>query len=601
MKHFDNLKLLTAVAMTLLPLAARALPFVPTTDPTLSTNNWYFLETDGFSVIALPEYSETDFIESPDASNDYHLWCFVGDEASGYRVYNKGLGKYLGLGTFHSADANINEEEYIHVEIENETDFHLRYDYLSTYYLIMRAYVDQYGTMRYFDISPWPMAPFHAVLAIAHKAYTRFDKDGVGYNFIGGGDGANPDESTDKLCDNDASTKFYGTLDNCWLWIEASEPVTVEQYSLVTAGDSRNYFDRTLRSWQLLGSNDETNWYLIDEQTDYPMPFDDQKEVIIKVRDTREFRYFMFMATNSIGANTQISEVWINEQAHNDIAVSYDEPHGCGHPITRHWQCNDCKVKGKYLLPPATAHNYVDGICTECGLAVGETMLLYNGQEHFPYYVKALHGVRNNDNWPSLPDNWSTVAYDDSDWIDLALPTASPGHSGGPLLNLQYNSNWYGQYNCYWIRRTFNLVRVHPDDIFTLHCVHDDNMVVYVNGQQVIDAQGWTPNADNCVWKNCYETFNIPASAFVAGENVLAIYMQQNWGGAYFDCDLRVKSGGVAGDVTGDGNVDIADVNAIINMMLGKKPQTAAGDATGDGNVDIADVNAVINIMLGRN
>ena len=53
--------------------------------------------------------------------------------------------------------------------------------------------------------------------------------------------------------------------------------------------------------------------------------------------------------------------------------------------------------------------------------------------------------------------------------------------------------------------------------------------------------------------------------------------------------------------MTGDGNVDIADVNAIINMMLGKKPQTAAGDATGDGNVDIADVNAVINIMLGRN
>ncbi|MBR1725217.1 MAG: dockerin type I repeat-containing protein, partial [Muribaculaceae bacterium] len=140
------------------------------------------------------------------------------------------------------------------------------------------------------------------------------------------------------------------------------------------------------------------------------------------------------------------------------------------------------------------------------------------------------------------------------------------------------------------------------DDIFTLPCVHDDNRVVYVNGQQVIDAQGWTPNADNCVWKNCYETLTIPTSSFVAGENVLAIYLQQNRGGAYFDCDLRVKSsGGVAGDVTGDGQVDIADVNAVINMMLGKAPQTAAGDATGDGKVDIADVNAMINIMLGKN
>ena len=56
----------------------------------------------------------------------------------------------------------------------------------------------------------------------------------------------------------------------------------------------------------------------------------------------------------------------------------------------------------------------------------------------------------------------------------------------------------------------------------------------------------------------------------------------------------------VNGDVTGDGSVDIGDVNAVINMMLGKTEQTAAGDVTGDGNVDIGDVNAVINIMLGK-
>ena len=54
------------------------------------------------------------------------------------------------------------------------------------------------------------------------------------------------------------------------------------------------------------------------------------------------------------------------------------------------------------------------------------------------------------------------------------------------------------------------------------------------------------------------------------------------------------------GDVTGDGNVDIADVNAVINIMLGKAAPTAGGDVTGDGSVDIADVNAVINIMLGK-
>ena len=56
----------------------------------------------------------------------------------------------------------------------------------------------------------------------------------------------------------------------------------------------------------------------------------------------------------------------------------------------------------------------------------------------------------------------------------------------------------------------------------------------------------------------------------------------------------------VQGDINGDDTVDIADVNAVINMMLGKTAQTAAGDINSDGSVDIADVNAVINLMLGK-
>ena len=51
-------------------------------------------------------------------------------------------------------------------------------------------------------------------------------------------------------------------------------------------------------------------------------------------------------------------------------------------------------------------------------------------------------------------------------------------------------------------------------------------------------------------------------------------------------------------DVTGDGKVDIADVNEAINAMLGKS--AAAADVNGDSKVDIADVNAVINAMLDK-
>ena len=53
-----------------------------------------------------------------------------------------------------------------------------------------------------------------------------------------------------------------------------------------------------------------------------------------------------------------------------------------------------------------------------------------------------------------------------------------------------------------------------------------------------------------------------------------------------------------SGDLTGDGQVDISDVNAAIDVMLGKSAATA--DVTGDGQVDIADINAIIDQMLGK-
>ena len=62
-----------------------------------------------------------------------------------------------------------------------------------------------------------------------------------------------------------------------------------------------------------------------------------------------------------------------------------------------------------------------------------------------------------------------------------------------------------------------------------------------------------------------------------------------------------VEEGGMTGDVNGDHRVDIADVNMVINIMLGKASSNAASDVNGDNMVDIADVNMVINIMLGKN
>ncbi|MBQ6166046.1 MAG: leucine-rich repeat protein [Muribaculaceae bacterium] len=54
----------------------------------------------------------------------------------------------------------------------------------------------------------------------------------------------------------------------------------------------------------------------------------------------------------------------------------------------------------------------------------------------------------------------------------------------------------------------------------------------------------------------------------------------------------------VPGDINGDRGVNIADVNAIINIILSGNGNNAAADVNGDGAINIADVNAIIDIIL---
>ncbi len=55
------------------------------------------------------------------------------------------------------------------------------------------------------------------------------------------------------------------------------------------------------------------------------------------------------------------------------------------------------------------------------------------------------------------------------------------------------------------------------------------------------------------------------------------------------------------GDVNGDSKVTIADVTALVNVILGKATAPASGvaDVNGDSKVTIADVTALVNIILG--
>jgi hypothetical protein len=97
------------------------------------------------------------------------------------------------------------------------------------------------------------------------------------------------------------------------------------------------------------------------------------------------------------------------------------------------------------------------------------------------------------------------------------------------------------------------------------------------------------------------ESMNIEYGTDSEGNEEVTLYIFKCYNGmAVYKIGKNVSGGeepGVPGDANGDGEVTIADVNTIIDMILAGV-QDLAGDVNGDGEVGIADVNAVIDIIL---
>ena len=351
---------------------------------------------------------------------------------------------------------------------------------------------------------------------------TRTDINGVGYVALEGGAGYSDGETWTKLCDGNADTKYCGVMGNAWVTILASEPVALSTYSIVTGADSNKYPERNPESWTISGSNDNQNWTVIDEQTNTYLEALDSYEHKFTVNDATKYRYFKFKSTRSVNADcTQISEIWINGQQHNygEPAVT---PSTCTTKGTSVVTCSLTNAKITTFLDLA-AHNYEHGICTVCSQSALSKVLLADGQTN-PYTAKYQHAWRNSDEtWPAAVENWNQTDFDDSSWDDIILPI---GNDYGVR-----RTRWYGQYNNFWFRRSFTLDAVDENATYTFKLLHDDNTVVYLNGNEVVNKTGWTTDTN-------WEVYTIDASNFKKGTNVLAVYIQQNWGGAYFDCSL---------------------------------------------------------------
>ena len=141
-----------------------------------------------------------------------------------------------------------------------------------------------------------------------------------------------------------------------------------------------------------------------------------------------------------------------------------------------------------------------------------------------------------------------------------------------------------------------------------------------------IEFKSWTPSANNDWMVTCHDEeppewldielvdgeqggeFNNIVTALVTadplpeGLDYREAVVRFAIPGAYLDYKFiqGKKVGpepGLVGDFNGDGEVNIADLNYLINLIL---TDAGLGDITGDGETNIADINALIDIILSK-
>ncbi len=122
---------------------------------------------------------------------------------------------------------------------------------------------------------------------------------------------------------------------------------------------------------------------------------------------------------------------------------------------------------------------------------------------------------------------WKAITYTPpSTWQSIEMPMGSPSYMA------PYRTTWEGEYNSYWIRREFTLDEVNEATNYYLEVYHDDHYEIYLNARRIHNADDWTEANGDPITKR------VTNATLKVGKNVIAVRIQQNTGGAYFDCGL---------------------------------------------------------------
>ena len=145
-------------------------------------------------------------------------------------------------------------------------------------------------------------------------------------------------------------------------------------------------------------------------------------------------------------------------------------------------------------------------------------------------------------------------------------------------------------------------------DLSSFNTAKVTSMGMMFNGcsslQTIYVGEGWSTAAvtsSNYMFRSCSSLVGGKGTAYNSSNPQDKTYAHID-GGASNPGYFSEKQAFLRGDVNGDGKVTIADVTALVNIILGKTTNynAAVADINGDTKITIADVTALVNIILGK-
>ncbi|WP_054411855.1 PKD domain-containing protein [Hymenobacter sp. DG25A] len=157
----------------------------------------------------------------------------------------------------------------------------------------------------------------------------------------------------------------------------------------------------------------------------------------------------------------------------------------------------------------------------DCGSATNNTLVAYGATWKYL------------DNGSDQGSNWRGSSYDDASW------KSGPGQlgygDGDEATVVSYGSNASNKYITTYFRKSLSISNAGAYTSFTGNLKRDDGAIVYVNGTEVYrsnlptGAITYTTRAAGATDDGATaQTFTIPSSAFVSGNNVIAVEIHQS-------------------------------------------------------------------------